>query len=340
MKKLSSINNRNPHLSIVVASRNDDHGGDLLRRMQIFIHGLDKQVNRHRLRVELIIVEWNPPPDRPLLHEILSKCSEDSFLSIRYIIVPNEIHRRWKHHDKFSLYQYIAKNIGIRRAHGDFILITNVDLLFSDALCQFLATEKLDPHTMYRANRCDVPAELPDNISITRQLEYCEKNIITRYGLSGEPARLFLRGIKNKMKKILIGDLPSIYGVDTDACGDFTLMSKQGLEQIKGYPELIFHAYVDGFLCHTATACGYSQVILSPDKCTYHLYHKNGWTSISIVDKILMMQIRPFLDYTVYNEAVKWIHDNKQPLPINCENWGCANESLKEIEIGGNGKSR
>ena len=56
-------------LSIVVASRNDNHGGDMTRRMRIFVKGLIDQCNKFKLRAELIIVEWNPPSDKPLLHE-------------------------------------------------------------------------------------------------------------------------------------------------------------------------------------------------------------------------------------------------------------------------------
>ncbi len=59
------------HLSIVVASRNDDQGGRLLHRMQHFLDGLVAQCCRHGLSAELIFVEWNPPLDRPRVKEVL-----------------------------------------------------------------------------------------------------------------------------------------------------------------------------------------------------------------------------------------------------------------------------
>jgi hypothetical protein len=49
------------HLSFVVTTRNDNHGGDMLRRFQIFAENLLEQANRHSLSGELIVVEWNPP---------------------------------------------------------------------------------------------------------------------------------------------------------------------------------------------------------------------------------------------------------------------------------------
>jgi hypothetical protein len=61
-----------PYLSVVATSRNDNHGGNMLRRMQIFINGLSEQCRRHQLDAELILVEWNPPSDNPSLAEVLS----------------------------------------------------------------------------------------------------------------------------------------------------------------------------------------------------------------------------------------------------------------------------
>ena len=58
-----------PYLSIVVTARNDNHGGDLTKRTQMFIDGLAAQATRHRVPIELILVEWNPPPDRRSLAE-------------------------------------------------------------------------------------------------------------------------------------------------------------------------------------------------------------------------------------------------------------------------------
>jgi hypothetical protein len=60
-----------PYLSLVATARNDNHGGNLLRRMQIFVDAWINQAKRHNLPCELILVEWNPPPDKPKLAEAL-----------------------------------------------------------------------------------------------------------------------------------------------------------------------------------------------------------------------------------------------------------------------------
>src|SRR5205085_9254318 len=105
-----------PYISVVACSRNDDHGGNLLHRMQLFVNGLINQCRRHQLRAELILVEWNPPANRSSLKDALSWPSSDSFCDIRIIQVPAEIHGRFKHSDGLPVFQMIAKNVGIRRA--------------------------------------------------------------------------------------------------------------------------------------------------------------------------------------------------------------------------------
>jgi hypothetical protein len=163
-------------LTVVATSRNDNHGGNLLRRMQLFINGFAEQCKRHQLDAELILVEWNPPPDKPRLAEALSWPSEKGHCSIRVIEVPKAIHDRFKHSDRLSLFQMIAKNVGIRRARGRFILATNIDILFSDEIIRFFASGKLDPNRMYRVDRYDVSSDVPGDVPFERQLEFCQRS--------------------------------------------------------------------------------------------------------------------------------------------------------------------
>jgi hypothetical protein len=176
-----------PALSIVVTSRNDDHGGNMLGRMQIFVTGLLEQCRRHQLDGELILVEWNPPPDRPRLADALSWPKEPGPCRVRIIEVPPETHRRrYKLWQALPLHQMIAKNVGIRRARGRFVLATTVDLLFSDELVSFLASGTLEPGRLYRIDRYDVPADVPVNGPVEKQLEYCRTHVIrvaTRDGI-------------------------------------------------------------------------------------------------------------------------------------------------------------
>ena len=161
-----------------MTTRNDDHGVGVLRRTQIFLDGLADQAKRHRLDTELVIVEWNPPPDRPPLSEVLVWPAAGEFFTARIVTVPESAHRRLEHSDRLPLFQMIAKNVGIRRATGEFILATNVDLLFSDELMSFLARRTLRRDRLYRVDRYDAGADVPYPAPVAEQLAWCDANLL------------------------------------------------------------------------------------------------------------------------------------------------------------------
>ncbi|HLH97805.1 MAG TPA: hypothetical protein VKW08_22060 [Xanthobacteraceae bacterium] len=174
-----------PHLSVVATSRNDNHGGDLLKRMQLFVSCLAEQAERHELPVELIMVEWNPPPERPPLRQALRWPARSDFFVARIVTVPTEIHRSFDPQDTLPLFQMIAKNVGIRRARGKFILATNIDLIFPDALMKRLR-DGLEGGILYRADRHDVLRTIPDaDIGLESLLEFCRSNVIRKHDATG-----------------------------------------------------------------------------------------------------------------------------------------------------------
>lgn len=79
-----------PYISFIVTSRNDNHGGDLLCRMQIFVNCLIEQCSRYKLNSG--IFEWNPPEDRPHLVDTLQWPANNKYCAIRIIEVPQHIH--------------------------------------------------------------------------------------------------------------------------------------------------------------------------------------------------------------------------------------------------------
>jgi hypothetical protein len=177
-ENVSTRNDEAPYLSVVVTARNDDHGGNLLRRMQIFVDAWINQAKRHQLPSELILVEWNPPPDRERLVKALRWPSDAGPCKVRIIEVPPEVHAKYYHSTALALYQMIAKNVGIRRARGEFILATNIDIVFSDELMMFLAERRLEKCRMYRIDRTDVMSDVPVNGPLDEQLAYCQHHVI------------------------------------------------------------------------------------------------------------------------------------------------------------------
>ncbi|HXC61429.1 MAG TPA: hypothetical protein VNV63_02025 [Nitrospiria bacterium] len=339
---------KHPYLSIVVSSRNDDHGGNILGRMRLFQKGLLEQSRRYRFPIEVVFVEWNPPADRPRLHEVLPKPAEDDCLLLRYISVPNEIHRRYRRAPDIDLFQMTAKNVGIRRARGAFILCTNIDLLFSDALFCALAERSFKPDTYYRANRCDVPDGIDPRWDLAQQLAWCERNVIRRLGRDRRYRNINLellgqqdrgRVLKWFLDKMAHGvglywnpGKELFYQLDLFACGDFTLMSREAWNAIQGYLELdLYSLHIDSLGLIAAAALGYKQHVFPLQACTYHIDHTKGWETLAPLDKVRFLADRPALDYSLIQEVALHAFEKREPFNLNPPTWGFSDVELEEL---------
>lgn len=419
-----------PYLSVVATARNDNHGGNMLRRMQIFVNGLIEQARRYQVETELIIVEWNPLPDKPRLAEALSWAIQDSPCTVRIIEVPPEIHQRLKYSQSLPLFQMIAKNVGIRRAKGEFVLATNIDLLFSDALFEFLASRKLQPHKSYRVDRYDVRSQVPLESPMEEQFAYCDANILRINHKNGieefdyivpgavelsessapeieseqDPAivepkwyekvpdsvlprlekirklykRLLPTALRDSILRLLPKDLtqwlitkglltakpvpliseskpeslepaeeseeltPSWQSpqLHTNACGDFTLMSREDWNAIKGYPEWeIFSFHLDSILLYIAHYAGIEEVILEDPVRIYHVEHASGWTPETERSQTLNKRLSslgiPQLTMEQFSALTTLMEQLGKPLIFNNEHWGMAEEILPEVTLEG-----
>lgn len=324
----------------------------MLKRMLLFVHGLIEQTARHQLPVELIMVEWNPPLDRPRLREVLPAPPEGSLLTIRYIEVPEAVHRQYKRADVIPLFQMIAKNVGIRRAKGAYVLCTNVDLLFSDALFKVMAKRSLKPDCFYRANRCDVPDGVDPAWTFDQQMDWCSKNIMRRLGRDARYKNINLEHFElkgtshlNKWlsdKVILLKKLTwpperwEYYQMDTFACGDFTMMSREAWIDIQGYVELdMYSIHIDSLALMAASAQGYHQHVFNRSECTYHIDHPSGWEAMSPLEKLKFLEERPGIDYGMLYEAGLYVLKNRKPMNVNREDWGFAGHDFPETVLNG-----
>lgn len=340
-----------PYLSVVVTTRNDNHGGDLLARTQAFVNGLLYQCKKHQLHSELIIVEWNPPADKPPLKEVLPSPQKDDFLRIRYIIVPSEIHRKYLMSDKIPLFQMTAKNVGIRRAKGEFVLCTNIDILFSDGCFERIAKQDFDGKFFYRANRIDVDNGLLQLTSVSDQLAYAEKNQIKRLGrnrhlqhVRGIPSFFF--GFPRLMKildlpwgwvdKLVQGKAYELYQLDTMACGDFTLMHKNAWMKIDGYVELdMYSIHIDSMALYAAHLAGLRQEIFEWYENVYHIHHTDGWETITDAKTMLrFLAQKPGLDWWLVVQAtLQMKREDITRYELNKPEWGFANETFEEYVL-------
>lgn len=330
-------NEHQPYLSFVVTTRNDDHGGNLHERTQIFINGLLEQCKRHELPAELIVVEWNPPDDRPRLKDAFEWPVEGSPCQVRIIEVPPEIHHRLDHADRLPLFQMIAKNVGIRRSRAPFSLATNIDILFSDELMAFLKSRRLQPNLLYRINRYDVPAEVPVDAPMDEQLSWCKNNLLRVNSRNGsynvQTKKYSIVYGKEFYENYLLDLKPVRVPLFTNACGDFTLLSKEGWDKTKGYCERpIWSFHIDSIFIYSAFHAGFREVELPDPMRIYHIEHHSGFTPES-KDKMYSFleekKIDKFTNDDLTNFGVQ-MRQNNQPVIWNGPDWGMANESLPE----------
>lgn len=350
-----------PYLSVVVAGRNDDHGGGFLQRMQFFVDGLASQCRRFGLDTELVIVEWNPPANKPTLAEALDWPSVDTPLSIRIIDVPAEVHQRLRHHDEKRLYQMLAKNVGIRRAKGKFVLASNIDILFSNELMELLARRRLDDRRFYRATRHDVRPLPRKDSDVDSRLEHCAGHVVTTlhrqtFGwiwVVKEWARKKARGVRIQGRGRL--DLAAVERRRTRlraarhwweerlatvplhvmAAGDFTLMSRRAWFALRAYPELEWHAlHLDAAMVYFAHYSGLREVTLSEP--IYHLDHERSEGDSALPAALMADGQIPTLTWELFERWAIKMRRLRRPLNFNDDDWGFALDSFAESTPGSN----
>ncbi|MCF8276213.1 MAG: hypothetical protein K9J17_05705 [Flavobacteriales bacterium] len=336
------------YLSIVATTRNDDHGGDLLRRTQTFLNSVYHQAKRTGLQVELILVEWNPPADRPLLKEVLIGPGLDVPVMLRVIVVPPEVHNSYAFSKSIGLYQMTAKNVGIRRAKGGFVLCTNIDIVFSNECFDILSNRSLKKGKYYRTNRCDVPKEIMDVKSFDGQLKYASQNMFRRMGKTqGQEAvalpkfiywfprvAAFFNSVWLYLWRLRHpGEFP-YFRMDTVTCGDFTLMAKVDWLKIDGYPELdMYSIHIDSMGLWSACAIEMEQVIFPYYACVYHIDHENGWESDDVMKTIRFLADKPSLDYSIIHRGGMKMVKEGSNWGINRPDWGWANYQFEECVL-------
>jgi len=353
-----------PYITIVAASRNDDHGGDPLIRTQTFINNLARQCELHQLPAELIIVDWNPVPGRPGLSAVLHLPSESRFIQARTVTVPTILHQRLKYSDRLPFFQMIAKNVGIRRATGRFVLATNIDILFSDELIGFIARQRLDPGKQYRVDRYDIQSGLTPQATLKDALDYAWSHPIRahrRYQPDELVRSLYGRelfktscvppeGFQRNDENVALVEGEGIWQIrpkrsvamdylHTNACGDFTLMSREAWFSIRGYPEFeAFSFNIDSIGIVAAHYAGYEEVALLPPCVCFHIEHGvgSGWTPEGEKHLFNRLEKAEILnpEWPVLMPLVDEMRKEARALEFNSAKWGLADIELPERTLG------
>jgi hypothetical protein len=358
-----------PYLSVVATSRNDDHGGGLAARTQIFVDTLAAHCRRYGLPAELVLVDWNPPADRPPLAEAINWPAADADLAIRILTVPAHVHARFEHAAALPLFQMKAKNAAIRRARGQFVLATNVDIVLSPALAEGLARHAPRPGRLYRVERHDVAPMPPVGATLEQTIASCAGHVIrlnrrdASYDRrSGDRVRVY------PLRDRVLGHLPLdiLRGVArgqlpwsregraavaanwaqirdefarphllTNASGDFMLMDRASWHALRGYAEWDMYSFhLDAIFCHQAAASGRREIALEPPMVAWHIEHAHGSGFTPEAPDALWQRLSaagvPWLSGDEANVIIRAMHRGSRSPVLNGDDWGLAGLDLEE----------
>lgn len=235
-----------PFLSIILTGRNDNHNGDFDRRAELAIHHNSALLKKHGLAIEWIWVEWNPLADKPLFAEKLKTWVSP----LRTYVVSPAIHRHCCDNPHIGVMQFLAKNVGIRRARGEWILSMNADTYLTD---EVFAAGKKDPDTLYLATRVDFDSRhLNDSPGDLEQLNVVRTSEIR---------------------------LPNGFG----SAGDFTLMHRDLFFKTGGHFEGIrfSNKHLDTLLGRQVLSLGGKVRVLGR---VFHADHADSWNNFTLDD--------------------------------------------------------
>ena len=297
-----------PYISFVLATRNDNHGGDLLKRLERFIYFLEMSFNNTPPNFyELVVVDWNPPERSVRISEAINW---NTAKNVRHVVIGASEHQRIEKSAKLKrpMYDYNARNVGINASQGRFICILNQDIIFSRQLSAFIKDKKLKSNFFYRSDRIDVNFpihlnELNENlmlsnataihrrhrksndISLKSNLEFSKiplecsvrKNwgfqSITELGKGKKniTSKYYLSKYTSNSLEILIAKL----GLHTNASGDFIIASRKAWKRIGGFENTTdFYMHIDSYCICKFWASGLKQALFKYPAYIFHCNHE------------------------------------------------------------------
>ena len=264
-----------PLVSFVCASRNDAYAPQLAKRHRLSLCTLFKQLDAYAIPAEYIVVEWNPPPHRPPLMDLLAPLPDSRMCSVRVITVPAEYHQHCLHWEQTAMHQAKALNVGFRRARGLFVNAIAVDAVYTDAVLENMRTLCLN--RVYRVGRYDVDPAVLQSTFADRQalLDALQQHVVAHY-----PQQKYWAPIRN------------LY---IHSSGDFMPAARERVQAVHGLEErYTFYLDNDSLLLHGLVNAGLEEQVW-PSPCRVYKITHNAIT------------VKRFTSHGARQWARKWV---------------------------------
>lgn len=246
-------------LSAVIVSRNDNYGGNLIERSSYCFNSMIDTFD------EVFYIDWNSD-SKSLLNEVKENIQFKG--NFNHIVIEPKIAKMLTNFDSEAqkCCEVLGRNIGLRRASGDWIVSTNIDIIAPRRKDLKDTINTLDKNTFYTVSRRD--AELP-NIK-----EFNKNNNFEEYKNWKEVRDYLIDNSEERHyeEKTIQGDDYSL----VNCCGDFQLAPNHIWKDLRGMEEdLIYALYADTNVQKKAVMHGYKlKAIYNP--AFFHINHGRG----------------------------------------------------------------
>lgn len=283
----------NDKISVVLTGRNDNYGDNLHHRV---IHSMTNFLESYD---EIIYVDWKSPNGISLIKDIQSYLPHTQKLKV-FEVTEQDIKTNNPEYIDYSIVEVLGRNIGIRRATNDWILVSNIDIITPRVdLTQYKA------NTLYTSARRNVPESTHLNFSYTQDLNSHLENNLHNFTLQPD-------SVVNGKAVWDEGDVWSL----VVACGDFQFAHKDVWNGIKGFEEEAGgRCYADSNVMKKAALKYNIEKSLHP---LFHLDHNSN--KITIEGEFLPL-----------NNQKQFVTDFQST--TNSDDWGWYNYSLKTFTI-------
>ncbi len=252
---------KTPYISVIFANRNDGYGGDQLKRFDSFVRYYSHFDKKYPCIFEFVICDWNPPSNMPPLE---SAIDWTRLGNVVFTSVSQKLHEKFAEGVQRPIFDYVARNVAIRRATAPWVMIVNQDIFPTPGIFDFIGKKRLNSKYFYRADRVDFdfseifhlePEEFirsaQDKVICRhrRQNSLFESNISKNIGPQEflEAATKPQVGEKDDWRNnLILGDWLGRLGVSDRICHRFGLPLLRDPDRHSGStskPETFFHRY-------------------------------------------------------------------------------------------------
>lgn len=271
------MNNENPsstYLSFIVSGRNDDYGKHYIYRLQNFVNSIQIMSDEFKLKTQTIIIEWNPPNNENLLSKVINK-TKSEYNTITFIVIPFDFHETFINPMNLPVHDYVAKNIGICRARGEYILVCSGDLIFTKELFSLFNSKVLTYGKIYRNTRIDFKKFNNRVLSENNYTEFLEDIKNNTFSSTFKNENDGSMQYANTNIDIIDGYFCQKKNIYFDGCGDFLLMSKKDWIEVEGcISDTKYFTHIDSAtLLKIINLYKKDQMVLHPMYSVYHMDH-------------------------------------------------------------------